>query len=690
VFLGAFLLFQVQPLLGKLVLPWYGGSPAVWTTCLVVFQTLLFAGYAYVHVIQRLTARAQVAVHVALLAVAATISIVPSAGWKPAGDEDPLLRIVMMLGATAGLPYLALAATGPLLQAWYWRIGSGGSPYPLYALSNAGSLLALLSYPVVVEPLFGLGRQAVIWRGGFALFVLLCLVAAGATWAAPVPASRSAAAGATCGESALRGRSRRLLWIGWSACGVILFMAVTNQLTLNVAAVPFLWVLPLAIYLTTFILAFSGSRAYPRRLCAVLLVVASVSLWLALELEIGSAAGGTAELTILQQIALFGAALFVLCLVCHGELYRLRPEPAGLTGYYLAIALGGALGGLVVAVLAPLAFLLYQELHLGVLLCGVLWLATRLADPADRRPGVRRVSIGFAGVGLAVLGCLFAMQTTRLLRDARTTRRSFYGVLRVEEVGRDHPAAHALRLWNGATVHGYQFVDPQLQGLPVGYYTASTGVGAAFDLVPRDRGRRVGIVGLGAGALAAYGRAGDTLRFYEINPDVVEVATTDFSYLARSAARWEIALGDARLRLEQEPDQRFDLLILDAFSSDSVPVHLLTREAFALYERHLAPGGVLVLHVSNLHLDLPRIVHPTAAALGFHAMEVHTRARAERLTLAASWMILSRDRAFLDRLAARLEPQRASGDALVGSRPAGRGTQRVWTDDYSNLFGILK
>jgi hypothetical protein len=377
--------------------------------------------------------------------------------------------------------------------------------------------------------------------------------------------------------------------------------------------------------------------------------------------------------------------------VCHGELYRLRPEPAGLTGYYLAIAGGGALGGIVVAVIAPLAFLLYQELHLGVLLCGVLYLATRFGDPADRLHGARpRWAAGIAGVGLAALGCLFALQSARLLRDARTTLRSFYGLLRVQEVGRGHPAAHALRLWNGATVHGYQFVSPELQGMPVGYYTAATGIGAAFALVAPEAPRRVGIVGLGAGTLAAYGRGGDTLRFYEINPDVVEVATTDFSYLARSAARWEVAVGDARLQLEREPDQRFDLLILDAFSSDSIPVHLLTREAFAVYERHLVPDGVLALHVSNLHLDLPRVVHPTAAALGFHGVEVHTRARPERLTLAASWMILSRDGGFLDRLAARLEPLRASGDALVGSRAAGSGEDRIWTDDYSNLLGLLR
>jgi hypothetical protein len=691
VFLGAFLLFQVQPLLGKLVLPWYGGSPAVWTTCLVVFQSLLFAGYAYVHGIQRLPVRAQAAIHVALLLVAATISIVPSAAWKPAGGESPLLRIVLMLAATAGVPYLALAATGPLLQAWSWRAGPGPSPYPLYALSNAGSLLALVSYPFVVEPLLGLGRQAAVWRGGFAAFVALCVVAAATAGSAGGRPRRDAVLPAEGrGESALPDRARRLLWVGWSACGVILFMAVTNQLTLNVAAVPFLWVLPLSIYLLTFIVAFSGRRAYPRGPFAFLLVVASFALWLAVQIEIRSAGGGSTKLSIVQQIAVYGAALFVLCLVCHGELYRLRPEPARLTGFYLAIAGGGALGGIVVAVVAPLAFLLYQELHAGVLLCGVLVLATRWADPADRLHGARpRWAAGLAALGLAALACMFSLQTWTLLQDARTTRRNFFGVLRVQEVGRDHPAAHALRLWHGATVHGYQFLSPEMQRVPAGYYMPATGIGAALGLYRPEGGRRLGIVGLGAGTLAAWGRAGDTLRFYEIDPDVVELATTDFSYLARCAARWEIAVGDARLSLEREENQRFDLLILDAFSSDSIPVHLLTREAFAVYDRHLVSRGVIAVHVSNRHLDLPRVVHPIAAALGFQSMEIHTRANLEQLTLATSWMILSRDGSFLQRLADALAPQRAAGDVLVGTRASADGAS-LWTDDHSNPFGILK
>jgi len=687
VFLGAFLLFQVQPLLGRLILPWYGGTPTVWTTCLVVFQTLLLAGYAWADLLRRLRPRAQVTAHLALLVVAAAVSIVPAASWKPAGAEAPWTSIVGLIAATAGTPYVALAASGPLLQAWHWRCGAGGSPYRLYALSNAGSLLALVSYPFVVEPRLGLARQAQVWRGMLVTFVGLCVLAA---WGFLARGS-SLAAGPAVAEPAPRAgqRARAALWIGWSACGVILFMAVTNQLTLNVAPVPFLWVLPLSIYLAAFVVAFSGPRAYPRAVLTLLAAPAAAAVWLAIQDEVHAASGGTARLSIGAQIALHAGALLVLCLVCHGELYRLRPPPTGLTRYYLAIAAGGALGGLVVAVLAPLLFQLYQELQLGVLLCGGLVVLTRLRDRSGGAAARERRLDGALAVGLLVLCSLFAQQTWTLLRDVRLTRRGFFGVLRVQEVGQEHPGARALRLWNGATVHGYQFLSPALATVPAGYYTGETGIGAALLMYRREGPWHVGVVGLGAGALASYGRAGDRWRLYEINPDVIEVARTEFSFLARSAARLDVVVGDARLSLEREPDQRFDLLILDAFSSDSVPVHLLTREAFALYDRHLLSTGVLAVHVSNRHLDLPRVIHPAAGVLGLRAMEVHSRARVERLRLDASWMILTRDAALLDRVAAHLAPLRQTGEVILGTRRAEAGAA-VWTDDYSNPFGILR
>jgi len=325
-----------------------------------------------------------------------------------------------------------------------------------------------------------------------------------------------------------------------------------------------------------------------------------------------------------------------------------------------------------------------------VLLCGALLLATLWAERADHplAPRTRLVAV-LAAFGLFGLAALFWQQTRALLPDAKTIRRSFFGVLRVQELAPNHPDAHAFRLWHGATVHGYQFVSPALQDVPAGYFTRSTGVGACLELYRPEGGRSIGIIGLGAGTLAAYGRPGDTLRFYEIDPDVVEIAKTDFTFLARSVARCEIVVGDARLSLEREPDRLFDLLVLDAFSGDSVPVHLLTREAFELYDRHLVPGGVLALHVSSRHLDLPRAVYPVAAALGFQTLEVRSLSRPATLTLGTSWMILSRDASFLRRVAEHLAPLQAAGDVQAGTRTsAAQG--RVWTDNYSNLLGILK
>jgi hypothetical protein len=686
VFLGAFLLFQVQPLIGKAVLPWYGGTPAVWTTCLVVFQVLLFAGYAYVHGIQRLSVRSQTLAHLLLLVVAMLVPIVPGASWRPSGSEAPIPRILEMLGASVGLPYFALAATGPLLQAWYWR-ATGRAPYALYAVSNAGSLLALVSYPLIVEPWLGLGHQAQLWRGAFTLFVLLAAAAALAT--ASATASRSARIPPGLGgESRVPSRWRLPLWLGWSACGVILFMAVTNQLTLSVAAGPFLWVLPLSIYLLTFILAFSGRSFYRRAAFGPLVVAAIVGLSIALQVEVRAASGGAFRLSLLQQLALYGAALFVLCLACHGELYRLRPEPARLTGFYVAVAGGGALGGLAVGVLAPLVFSLYQELHCGVLLCGALHLGTHWIESRGRPRRARpHLGLRLSGVGLAAVAALFVYQTYTLLYDARTTRRSFFGVLRVQEVGRSHPLARALRLWHGSTVHGYQFQSPELIDVPAGYYTPGTGVGAAFDLYRREGGRRIGVVGLGAGALAALGRSGDTLRFYEIDPAVIEIAKTDFSFLARSAAQCSIVLGDARASLEREGDQHFDILVLDAFTGDSLPVHLVTREAFATYVRHLSAEGLLAVHVSNRYLDLPRVIYPLADALGFRGLEIESPSSPARLTLATTWIILSHDPEFLLRLATRLEPLRVTGAVAV--RPI-RSEGVLWTDDRSSVLGILK
>ena len=689
VFLGAFLVFQIQPLIGKYILPWFGGAAAVWTTCLLVFQTLLFAGYAYAHGLARAGKRTQALVHVLVLACAALIPILPAESWKPAGDEDPLVRIVTMLAATVGPPYFALSASGPLLQSWYWHALPGCAPYPLYALSNAGSLLALLGYPVLFEPFLAVHEQALAWKAAFVLFVVLVALAAWRMWRS---GERSADEEAAASASPRPALLRRLAWVGWSACAVILFMAVTNQFTLNVASVPFLWVLPLGIYLLAFILAFTGERAYPRGAFGWLLVVALGATAALVELDVRSEEEGAFELSIPVRVAVYAVILLVLCMVCLGELYRARPEPRHLTSFYLSIAFGGALGGITVGVLAPLYFLLYQELQLGMLLLCVLYLAVRLGDPTSRLALARgRLAPALVALGILVLFGVTTHQTSALLEGAVATRRNFFGLLRVKEFAPDDPASHAFLLYDGAIVHGYQFVREELRREPTTYFSRQTGVGRVLRMKQQDRYLKIGIVGLGAGTLAAYGRAGDSFRFYEINPNCVEVARTSFSFLSDSPAPSEVVLGDARLQLEREPAQGFDFLVLDAFSSDAIPVHLLTLEAFEVYERHLAPNGVIAINVSNQHVELATIVYRAAAARGIRVLQVRNPLRPGQATLAAEWMILSRDERFMEQVERALAPLHEKRELRVRDQPrAEHAGVRAWTDESSSLLRILK
>lgn len=695
VFLGAFLIFQVQPIVGKQILPWYGGSPAVWVTCLLVFQVLLLAGYSYAHAsITWLKERHQAWLHVILLSSAALVSILPDAAWKPADGQNPQVRIVLMLLLTVGLPYFALSATGPLLQAWFWRARRRGSPYPLYALSNAGSLLGLATYPFFVEPRLSVPEQARVWSG---LFVALLLICAACAALAARTAPREPGPDRpddTLGTPEARNppATGRGLWVGWSCCSVVLFMAITNQLSLSVAAVPFLWIMPLSIYLFSFILTFSGRRWYPRWLFAALLPGALFLIYLVIRSEVNFGGASTVRFSLLQQILIYGFALFVLCMVCHGELYRLSPPPHRLTSFYLWIAFGGCVGGLIVAVLAPLVLLLYQELHLGMLACLLLYILTLFRDSTSRLHGARPRSVS-AALLLAVIGfaALLAGQSTGLLRDTLRVERSFFGVLRVREVGREDPGRHALQLFDGATLHGLQFVEPSLRRVPTTYYTQLTGIGSLFNAYPAANGRKVGIVGLGTGCLAVYGRPGDRFRFYELNPHVADLARSMFTYLDGSRAQWEIVPGDARLRMEQEADQEFDILVLDAFSSDAIPVHLLTSEAFALYDRHLKQGGVMAVNVTNLHIDLPSVIYPLADAHRFHAVEIANPNRDNRATTSAHWMVLSRDEEIMRTIVARTQPLVASeGVEIARRRPESYRDIRPWTDDYSNLFRILK
>ena len=746
IFTGAFLLFQVQPLIGKFILPWFGGGPGVWTTCLLFFQTVLLAGYAYAHFsTSRLTPRRQVILHVVLLVAAlALLPVTPSEAWKDRLGGDPNLRILLLLAATIGLPYFVLSSTGPLMQRWFSETNPGVSPYRLYALSNVGSLLALLSYPAFFEVKFSRLAQAGMWSAGLAFFAVLCGVCAWILWrGAPAAGGTRDAAGSAAdpatAEEAPPSATDRFLWIVLPMVASVLLLATTNKLCQEVAVIPFLWVLPLALYLLTFIVCFDHARWYHRGVFTALLVVG-----MAVAAQI--LPSGT-DVPMRLQIVAYNVVLFLACMVCHGELYRLKPAPARLTSYFMLISLGGALGGFLVAIVAPAVFSDYRELQLGLwllsYLLGVLcfrhrsreiglsaaigavgvvavlpWLSSAfdgglglgteyLEFGRDRWPylaaGVaaflagafdfRRLRLSaewqprLAGFVMALsvgLGAVFVINwEDRRSDQVLSASRNFYGTLKVINYNADDEEENYHLLLHGATTHGIQFVRPDKAVIPTTYYADASGVGLAINQLPQSP-RRIGLVGLGTGTLAAYARKGDYLRIYEINPDVDELARKHFRYLDYTQGKVDVVMGDARVMMEREvargEGQRFDLLALDAFSSDAIPVHLLTREAFQTYLRHLRPDGVIAVHISNRYLDLRPVVERLAAEFGLSSVCISEDSEANWWVYATTWVLLSRDKAFLDS-----NEIRAAADT-----PSAKADGPLWTDDFASLYAILK
>jgi SAM-dependent methyltransferase len=660
VFAGACLLFLLEPVIAKAILPWFGGSAAVWTACMLFFQVTLLLGYLYAHwSASRLGSRSQGRVHAVLLAASLLLlPVIPSPSWKPSGAADPTLRILGLLTVTVGPPFLLLSATGPLLQAW-WLRRHRATPYRLYALSNVGSLLALLGYPVLMEPWLGIRAQAMAWSAGYALFAVLAAVAG--MMRTPEPAPAEPAPEPEDGPAI--GWRTRLLWAGLPALASALLLAVTNHLSQNVAAIPFLWVLPLALYLVSFILCFEREAWYRR---AWWLAAAAAAL-----AGMGYALLDFDNLGLKPTLALFLAGLFCACMICHGELVRLKPHPRQLTGFYLMIALGGAIGGLFVAVGAPLLFSGTYELPL------LLALFTALAAALCLRGRLHRALKAGAALAAVALVAVLAQGVRAAIKDCRVRVRNFYGSLRVEDYLQDHDTIRMLM--NGAIDHGEQYLAPARSREPTTYYGTSTGIGLALRALDRP-GRRLGFIGLGAGTLAAYGRAGDDITYYEINPLVPKLADREFSFLRQSPAQIQVVLGDARLSLEQEPPQGFDLLAVDAFSGDSIPVHLLTREAFQLYFRHLKEGGLLAVHISNRYLDLEPVVRKAAQELGKAVLVVDTDDDDEHDVCAATWVLVADG-------AARFGPELVRA---AGAQNGARTGFRAWTDDYSNLYQVLR
>ncbi len=685
VFCSAFLLFQVQPLMGKIILPWFGGAAGVWTVCLVFFQTVLLLGYLYAHLLTRLRSpRTAGMVHALLLAASlCVLPILPRDSWKPGALGDPSLRILGVLALTAGLPYFLLSSASPLLQAWYAGSQSGATPYRFYALSNTASLLALLSYPLVVEPRLTVRHQAIGWSIAYAVAALLC---------AAIALGRRGANGADAlsvrQETSAPNWNVRWLWFALAACASALLLAVTNHISQNVAAVPLLWVIPLSLYLFSFILCFEGRAWYNRWLFLRLLGVALGGMAYAMAPDFSAGA------PVWVIIPLFCAGLFVCCMVCHGELARLKPHPAFLTSFYLMISFGGATGAVFVALLAPHLFSGFYELPIAMGACAVLVLVVLRSDPGSEfyRARFKPAWLVLVALVVALLASLFV--TARQQRDhTRFMARNFYGVLRVFDVaavgaapakisaeGVDETDAPFRKLMNGTIDHGVQFLAPSRRREPTAYYTMDSGVGLALRAMGRRGPLRVGVIGLGAGTLAAYGRPGDHYTFYEINPLVVEVANRDFTFLGDSPATIDIVMGDARLSLEREPPQEFDVLVVDAFSGDSVPVHLLTLQAYQLYFRHLKPDGVLAVHVSNKYLNLEPIAVGAASSLDKLSVVISRASDTRAGFYASTWVLSASPGDFFD--------QPELGRTWTVYIP--EGNRAVWTDDYSSLFRVLK
>ncbi|MEI6674077.1 MAG: fused MFS/spermidine synthase [Verrucomicrobiota bacterium] len=676
--LGAFLLFQVQPMVSKFILPWFGGSPGVWTTCMLFFQVMLFGGYSYAHLLSGRRAATQAWVHVGLLVVAALLlPIVPGAALKPLGAENPSWHILVVLLATVGLPYFVLSATSPLVQVWYSRVYPGRTPWRLYSLSNAGSLTALLTYPILIEPRWDAVQQAWIWSGSFLLFALLMGACAMGEWKRGTAEAARHLQEAVVKEAMVAGPGvwRRVGWVVLPAFASLMLLATTNHVCQDVAVIPFLWVVPLALYLVTFIICFGHPRWYVRpvwALPAMLAIVLTSGMYgIAWDWSPG----------FVTELVIYFATLFFICMVCHGELARLKPSTAHLTEYYLLMSAGGALGGLAVSLVAPMVFSTFMEWSLGLVIGFVLvtWVAYR-GVVATRTLRTQRLGGGAFAV-VAVVALYFIAGWEFLgFGGALERSRSFYGTLRVEGwTADDGTAYHAL--YCSGTEHGRQNMDRVMRRDPLTYYGHETGIGMALDRLKNQPDAKVGVIGMGTATVACYAEPGQTYRFYEINPAVVSMARKWFTFiddLEARGAKYELALADARLSLEHEPAQNFDVLMLDAFSGDSVPVHLLTREAFVIYQRHLKPNGIIAVHITNKYLNLAPVVEHLAKEFGYLTTRQCIDPGDQPGHYEPDYLLLTKDVEFI-----QAHPPVPPEYARALEVP-------LWTDHAHNLFQIME
>lgn len=837
ILVSAFLLFQVQPVISKKILPWFGGSPAVWTTCVLFFQLVLLAGYGYSHwLIKYVKPKNQGIIHVALLIVAlCTLLIGPRDWWKPLDGTLPALRILVLLTAVVGASYFVLSTTGPLVQAWFSQLYPGSSPYRLYALSNVGSLAALLTYPFLIETALKVDNQWGAWALGFVLFAGLVgmmafvmyrearavpslAVAQGYSPTAPDPEARAAAPEGVIAKpdspktiaerrAALEASADapptmwlRLGWLSLAALASMGFLAITNHLCQDIAVVPFMWVIPLSLYLLSFIICFDNERWYVRKFfgpatilgilwLTAMLHYSTVDEWMtwaqkpltaqrqkwadaAAQAEANKEAaakkeaeakkeadtsrppdeptdakptsppaeppGVTAEKVeplefsyVMDKVfagigwvvkkldgpfqsifkpsfhlsfdvkcynfdehvvaisTSYMLVLFLICMACHGELVKSKPAPQHLTMFYLCISAGGAVGGLFVALICPLIYKLHTELAItmmGGFLVGCVALGNDGRNTWLKNREILQWIMAFVVVG----GILLVAKGTIPERDSRAiaVERNFYGTIFVTQMGDEESEGRGL--YNGRIWHGFQYLDPARQLEPTTYYVEGTGAAIAVMHHPRAAaGLKVGVIGLGTGSMAAHGKEGDKYYFYDIDPKVKKIAETHFTYLSKSPAKPEVILGDARICMERElaedGSREYDVIVLDAFSSDAIPAHLLTDESFGLYEKHLRkdannnPSGVIAIHISNRYIDLEPVVAAITRKYGYQTVSVHKTEDGGAHDTSSDWVLVTKNEEFLNNPIVK-----AAGEPLKPKKEV------LWTDQFTALFQILK
>jgi spermidine synthase len=724
IFVSATLLFLVQPMFTKMVLPLLGGAPGVWNTCLVFYQAALLTGYAYAHVAPRyLGVRRQAVFHVALLIlIVFTLPIGISHGWTPPPTSNPVLWLLLLLSVSVGLPFFVISTTAPLLQKWFAHTGHAHAhdPYFLYGASNLGSLLALMCYPVLVEPYLRLGHQAWVWAGGYLLLIGLISLCALMLWrsagAAPELAETLAAAAPFQPAAPPLTLSQRCWWVLLAFAPSSLLLGVTSYISTDIASVPLLWVVPLALYILTFVLVFARRPLLPHRLMLFLepylIIPVAITFFLPMK--------G------ILLLPLYLLTFFMIAMVCHGELMKARPPASQLTEFYLWMSVGGVLGGVFNALVAPMVFNSVIEFPLiivlacllrpgqaseagksnnqledylrpllfAVTLAGIAWGLKGLPNQWQTLAKVlvaclvgvicysfrlqpRRFALG---VGVLILsGLWFQPGSNRvLLRE-----RNFFGVLKVTLSGDGQ--YHVLH--HGTTLHGSQSLDPARRREPLSYYYRLGPLGQVFAAYEgKDAKKKVAIVGLGTGTVACYAQPGQQFTFYEIDPAVERIARDPryFTFLQDCPAKYEVVLGDARLSLQQAPDSCYDMIILDAFSSDAIPVHLMTREALALYRAKLNKGGILLFHISNRYLDLKPVLGALARDAGWISLcQSDVKMTIKELVeqkKSSDWVVMARDLDDLARLAPGIRWQSLSGTTR----------EVLWTDDFSNILAVFK